>query len=185
MSDSGLPEELLREILFICLDVALSDFFRFPALQDSTRSTTRNASLLLVSKRWLRIGAPLLYGALRLGKPSHAASIATLLSENPDLGNAIINLRIEGDCGSSLAEVVKLAPRVQRLYISVDSESSHGIQSLRRALPYISPRELFLVDLTRVMRSFGLFPWARGINADEAICVVEHAIAHHWTALVR
>ena len=185
MSERGLPEELLREILVICLEVAPSDFFRFPTLQDNTRSPTRNTDLLLVSKRWLRVCTPLLYTSLRLREPSHAVSTAALLSENPGLGNAIINLRIEGDCGASLVDVLKLTPRVQRLYIAADKESNRDAESLRRALPYISPKELFLVDMTRVMRSFGLFPWARGISADEAICVVEHAIAHYWTALVR
>ena len=46
------------------------------------------------------------------------------------------------------------------------------------------PRELALVDMTRVMRAFGLFPWARGARADDAVRAVERALAA-WGTLVR
>ncbi|EKM49636.1 uncharacterized protein PHACADRAFT_131351 [Phanerochaete carnosa HHB-10118-sp] len=183
MSVKDLPEELLREILSACLDVSLADFFRFPTLTDNAGHPPRHADLLLASKQWLRIGAPLLYSSLRLCSPSHAAEVARLLSASPGLGSAIVNLRIEENCGSSLVEIVKCAPRVQRLYISVCHMSSHDVEHLRQALPHILPKQLFLVDMTRVMRFFTLFPWPPGTKADEALHVVEHTIAHHWTML--
>ncbi|GJE91801.1 hypothetical protein PsYK624_079520 [Phanerochaete sordida] len=184
MSTSDLPEELIREILSLCLTISPTEFFRFPTLADHPDRTSRTAGLLLVSKQWLRIGAPLLYASLKLSDASHATAVAALLAADPSLGAAVTSLCIEGDCGAGLAIITKHTPRVARLYLSVDRASNLGAAHLAAALAHLRPRELCAVDMTRVMRAFGLFPWARGTRADDAVGALERAVAC-WTTLER
>lgn len=184
MSERDLPEELVLYILALCLDLPAEDFLRFPTLDGTRKTIARNTDLLLVSRRWLRIGSPLLFASLRLSGPSHTATVARLLSSNPGLGDSIHNLRIEGDCGDGLRGVLQLAPNIQRLYVALDQKTNARTESLRLALRYISPREVFVVDMTRLSRAFPLFPWGRDVRADEAMTAVEHAIAEHWAELV-
>ena len=93
-------------------------------------------------------------------------------------------MRIEGGCGDDLRDVLELAPNVQRVYIAVDQKTNARTKSLRQALRYISPREAFVIDMTRLLRTFPPFPWSKDVRADEAMAAVEHAIAKHWAELV-
>lgn len=183
MSERDLPEELVLYIISLCLDLPSEDFLRFPTADGTRKHISRNADVLLVSRRWLRIGSPLLFASLRLSNPSHTTSVAHQLRCNPGLGSAIRNLRIEGDCGDDLYDVLELAPNVQRLYVALDQKTNTRTDGLRRALPCINPREVFVVDITRFVRAFPLFPWGRDMRADEAMAAIEHAISDHWPGL--
>ncbi|EKM49617.1 uncharacterized protein PHACADRAFT_154096 [Phanerochaete carnosa HHB-10118-sp] len=183
MSERDLPEELVLSILALCFDLPCEDFLRFPTADGARKSTSRNTDLLLVSKRWLRVGSPLLFTSLRLSHPSHATSVAHQLRCNPGLGSAIRNLRIEGDCGDNLCEVLELAPKIERLYIALDQKTNTRTEGLRRAFAYTNPKEVFIMDMTRLLRAFSMFPWGTSVRADEAMAAAEHAIAEHWTEL--
>lgn len=158
MSFAKLPEELLRDILAYALYVPYDEFCRPPALEPvasdlptlkKVKRKPCRADLLLVSKRWLRVGTPLLYECLRLGRRKHARRVTKLFQENPRLGNAVRCLRLEGPYSKKLDEVVKLTPRVQTLYIDVDIESSNNVNGLLRSIPLLNPENLFLRDCSR------------------------------------
>ncbi|GJE97701.1 hypothetical protein PsYK624_139220 [Phanerochaete sordida] len=158
MSFAKLPEELLREILAYALYVPHDEFCRPPALDPAVASEkpaskkkrkASRAGLLLVSKRWLRVGTPLLYECLRLSRRKHARLVTKVLQENPRLGNAVRCLRLEGAYSKKLADVVKLTPRVRTLYIDVDVDASQRINGLLKALPLLNPENLFLRDCSR------------------------------------
>ncbi|GJE91784.1 hypothetical protein PsYK624_079350 [Phanerochaete sordida] len=183
MSERDLPEELVLYILDLCFELPSEDFLRFPTPDGARKNPSRNADILLVSRRWLRIGSPLLFASLRLSDPEHAISVARQLKNNPGLGSVICDVRIEGDCGDDLGSVLALTPNIQRLYVALDQKNNARAEGLRRALPYINPREVFIMDMTRMLRAFPLFPWGRGMRADEAMAAVEHVIAGHWSEL--
>ena len=96
MSEATLPEELLKEILKYHFSVSEEMFFWFPHThpgrwQERYQTFRRKlahppSGLLLVSKRWLRIGTPLLYSDVVILEQKHTKAISQLLTANPALG---------------------------------------------------------------------------------------------------
>ena len=89
MADKKLPEELLREILSYRFAISPTEFCLEPSFDpigSRTRPIERGArpcqELLLVSKRWLRVGTPLLYESLAIRTSEHERTVAKLLAEN-------------------------------------------------------------------------------------------------------
>ena len=103
---------------------------------------------MLVSKRWLRVGTPLLYSAVILWEPRHTKAVAALVKTHPALGKAIRMLRVEGGMGKDLYTIARNAPNVHALYLSVQMRSSEGISGLRRAMPMLNPTTLYLYSTT-------------------------------------
>ncbi|GJE89698.1 hypothetical protein PsYK624_058040 [Phanerochaete sordida] len=184
MSDAQLPEELLREILSLLLSVSEADFCKFPdngcppwmSQQPRGRQSYRPppiCDVLLVSKRWLRVGTPLLYESVHVWSPEHVKAIAAVLRANPGVGKAVRRLRIEGGCGKELYTIVKHAPNVDTLYICLHVKASEGIAGLRKALPLMRPQKLYWLH--------------RGLTlnkaAVEAKALLEKCIAEIWTSL--
>ncbi|GJE91924.1 hypothetical protein PsYK624_080760 [Phanerochaete sordida] len=102
-----LPEEILRDILAYDLRVPHAEFLFYRDWHGDPPALPRPACHLLVSKRWLRVGTPLLYECMRLKKPEHTAAIAQLFRAHPHVGAAVRCLRLEGGFGKELAHVAK------------------------------------------------------------------------------
>lgn len=186
MSERDLPEELLHEVLSLCLTVDPTDFFQVPKIgvQNDESSSKRNIGIPLVSRRWRRIGTPLLYSSLRITEASHAETVAQLLLRDPGLGCAVRNLRIGDGVEDRLHDVAKSTPNVQRLYIALDHTSNDAAKSFAQALPLLRPRELYLIDMTRFLRLYPFFPWRPSMRPDEAVRVVGRVMALNWNNLV-
>ncbi|GJE89701.1 hypothetical protein PsYK624_058070 [Phanerochaete sordida] len=184
-SEARLPEELLREnILILLLSTSEESFCVFPfsgclpwiIYRHSGHPTSKpppSCSALLVCKRWLRVGTPLLYESLSIWSPSHTKAVAALIRSNPIVGKAIRRLRIEGGCGKNLHTIVRHAPNVHTLYICVHVKASEGIAGLRKALPLLQPRKLYWQH--SYLRS--------NKPATEAKELLQKCIAGGWTSL--
>lgn len=157
MSEDTIPEELLREILSYHFTIPEERFFEFPDANlprwrerrgyQGRRSTYKLVSdALVVSKRWLRIGTPLLYHSVTIWDQKHTRAIAQLLKANPSLGRAIRWLRLEGGLGKDLHAIAKFTPNIDMLLMCFRVRASEGVAGFRKALPLLNPTKLYLVS---------------------------------------
>lgn len=185
MSVSALPEELLHRILSYHFHCSIDAFCGDPT-EDTTRNFVRvestdpsrlpvhRSNALLVSKRWLRIGTPLLYRFLSLSTTQHTQSVAVLLRANPSLGRAIHHVRLRGGCGKDLKVVLGAAQNVESLSITLDNmKAKDSIVGLRSVLPMLSPSALYLS-----------LSWRSTKNLQEVSNALMSAISKEWISLV-
>lgn len=183
MGEAALPEELIHDILEMRLFISPAQFFAFPSHEFARwgapprRDVDRPpaSDLLLVSKRWLRIGSRLLYKCVRISMTHHTIAIAELLKKNPALGTAIRSLRLDGGMGKELYTIIDHAPNIESLYVSLHFRPSQGIAGLRQALPLLNPTKLYLhnIELTAASTPSGKQK------------LMEIAISDVWSSLVR
>ena len=187
MSERDLPEELICAILAICLSIPPQDFFRIPNCKQERGAlpTAEISDILTVSRRWYRIGTPLLYSSLPISNAAAAETIIGVLTQYPDVGHATRNIRVEAGAEGNLHAIASLTPKVQKLYIAFDHMSNHAVHALAEALPLWHPNELFLVDMTRFLRLYPFFPYRASMRPDSAIRVVGNTAASYWHDLVR
>lgn len=127
MSESDLPEELLEKILALHLVVVpcepSSYSFRRGEQSDFQPShylasiLRRSHQLLLVSKRWQRIGTPLLYSSVALTTPNAVRSLANALRACRELGSAIRVLFLAHGSSKELYTIAKRAPAIRVLHL--------------------------------------------------------------------
>ena len=173
-AESNLPEELLVVILNCALTTPDSEFCRFPT-PEQTCLPKLHSEILLVSKRWHRIGAPLLYARLRLATPEHVNAASVALKRHLDLGRAVRTLRLEGGYGEGLCEIAKLLPNAERLYVSLDV--SGNIYGLGSALQSLNPKIVYVYSTRDGCEESRL--------QREAKRLVDVAIMTQWASLVR
>lgn len=156
MSEPKLPEELLREVLSYCFTIPHESFCGFPTrfhapLADARRVAGPELShnLLLVCKRWLRVGSPLLYESIALRTSTHAQTVAILIKQNPILGRAVRQLKLFGGYGKDLHTIVKAAPNLQTVYLNMSMRSSDTITGIKRALSIMNPTRLYIEERPR------------------------------------
>ncbi|GJE91928.1 hypothetical protein PsYK624_080800 [Phanerochaete sordida] len=143
-----LPEELLREILSHALLVFPVDFLGFPGDRWSPRlPPRRHSQLLLVSKRWNRVGTPLLYESLDVSGFEQTANIANVLRARPALGRAVRCLRLAERFGKDLVHIAKHTPNVHSLYINLRVIGpGDPVSGVPKALPRWNPVNLYIVE---------------------------------------
>lgn len=171
--DAKVPEEILCKILSYNISISSVDFLRYVECWEHSR-VSRCCHLLLVSKRWLRIGTPLLYEFVWLSRPEHTASVATLLRADPHVGKAIRCLKLEGGLGKDLVHIAKLAPKLQSVYISLRIKSAESITGLKKAFPILKPVNLYIKE----------YIYRDNKKSTEARTLLYAHIQNKWTSLV-
>lgn len=177
MSVESLPEELLEQVLSICLappSWSVREYFCDDGIALRARIRDRNPGLLLVSKRWFRISAPLLYSSLVLSSPTHTTSLAPLLRRNSELATVVRSLWLEPPFPKELHHIIKGASNIDHLYIDLNLDVGHHINGLRSVLPLMNPKILCLAGLGR--------KWHNAVRLE---AVIASCIREHWTSLVR
>lgn len=153
MSEASLPEELLRDILSILLSVHEDHFCAWPTFDRPRwktppnrhiRRTSDDSGILLVSKRWRRIGTPLLYEKLYLWDTKGTKTVAQVIKSDPGLGKTVRYLRLEGGMGRDLHTIIKHAPNIHTLWITPCVRASEGISGLKKSLTLLNPRKLYV-----------------------------------------
>ncbi|EKM49735.1 uncharacterized protein PHACADRAFT_214257 [Phanerochaete carnosa HHB-10118-sp] len=145
--DAALPEEILREILSHNLRISHAGFCYFyydDCGHPISPPTSRCSNLLLVSKRWLRIGTPLLYECVALSKPDHTTAVSSLPRTHPHVDLAVRCLRLEGGLGKDLVHIAKLTPKLHSIYITFNIKSVDSITGLKKAFPLFRPTNLYI-----------------------------------------
>jgi hypothetical protein len=141
-----LPDELIKEILTPALKVP-DELFSDTSSQSPFSTYSRSTSAyLVVARGWLRVATPLLYHVVILRSKAQAQALETALRGNPQLGTYIKKLRIEGGYGTALYSIIKAAPNLKDLFVSLELWSSDSISGLCRGLPKTSPTRVILHD---------------------------------------
>lgn len=177
MSVHDLPEELLEQILSLSFESpAWNVHTYFSDASDSLRTSirSRKTHLLLVSRTWYRISAPMLYSAVILPSPNHIQAVANVLTRHPELGQAIRALWLEPGFPKELYDIVKRAPNIEYLCLNLNLDVRDKINGLRDSLPLLNPTTVCLSGLgTR---------WDKAARLETAIA---GCIRERWRSLVR
>ncbi|KAJ7144548.1 hypothetical protein C8R44DRAFT_725474 [Mycena epipterygia] len=143
----SLPDEILSEILTPALCVP-DDLFSDTSTAQSpfVTRTESTSAILLVCKDWLRVSTPLLYHVVVLRSTPQAQALAVALKKNPDLGRFIKQLRVEGGFGLSMHHILKSAPHITDIFLSLHLHSSESSAGLVLGLPLINPKRIIFWD---------------------------------------
>ncbi|KAJ6568932.1 hypothetical protein B0H19DRAFT_1065714 [Mycena capillaripes] len=109
------PNEIISEILTPLLmhpDEVFSDRSEKALLEPGYLSAT----YLLVCKAWFRVSTPLLYNVVILRTTAQAEALQAVLKTNPEIGQFIKKLRVEGAFGNSMHTILKSASNITDLF---------------------------------------------------------------------
>jgi hypothetical protein len=143
-----IPDEILSEILTPLLkhpDEVFSDTSKKALLEPGYSSST----YLLVCKAWLRVSTPLLYHVVILRTTAQAETLQTVLKSNKEFGLRIKKLRVEGGFGNAMHSILKFAPNITDLFLTLDIWATDSVRGLCSGLPLISPRRVIVVDAVK------------------------------------
>ncbi|KAK7044826.1 hypothetical protein R3P38DRAFT_3432923 [Favolaschia claudopus] len=142
-SNNSLPDEIISEILAPALrvpDAAFATMYSAdPNGSPFMRFSESSSAYLVVCKAWLRVGTPLLYSVIPLRSRAQAQALANALTANPELGQFIKKLRVEGGFGMSMFKVLQAAPKITDIYLSFDIPMSDNPSGLCRGLHLLNP----------------------------------------------
>ncbi|KAJ6546717.1 hypothetical protein DFH09DRAFT_1506423 [Mycena vulgaris] len=141
-----LPEEILSEILSPALKVSDELFSDNSAVSPFSTHNPSTSAYLLVCKDWLRVATPLLYHVVVLRSKAQANVLETVLHINPEFGRYLKKLRVEGGYGTAMLTILKAAPNVTDLFISLSIWSSDATGGLCKGLPLINPHRVIVLE---------------------------------------
>ncbi|KAF7322145.1 hypothetical protein MKEN_00738600 [Mycena kentingensis (nom. inval.)] len=138
-----LPYEIISSILEPLLRVADN---LFVAQLDAPFGcyTPSTSNYLLVSKKWLHSGTPLLYQTVVLRSHGQAEALAAVLASQPEFGLLIKKLRVEGAYGDAMLPIFTGAPNISDLCLSFDIFPTESTAGLCKGLRTMNPRRLIL-----------------------------------------
>ena len=137
--------------------------------------------LLLVCRRWARLGTPLLYEAAIVRTHTQLHALAAALHSAQFLGALVRRLRFEASCGAFLDRVVTRTPRLHTLALSLNTPDEHGFH----AFPYPSRGlRAALAQLCLVRLLLKREKYARNGHVDEMLYLICGAV-RQWDSLVR
>ncbi|KAJ7644352.1 hypothetical protein FB45DRAFT_897617 [Roridomyces roridus] len=139
-----LPDEIIAEILSPALKVPDDVFSDNSRESPFAQYSESSSAFLLVSKAWLRVSTPLLYHVVVLRSTAQAAALERALKMNPELGHFIKKLRLEGGYGIPIHKIIKSAPNISDLFLTLGIWSSDSVGGLVRGLPLMNPTRLIL-----------------------------------------
>ncbi|KAJ6505815.1 hypothetical protein C8R47DRAFT_1066692 [Mycena vitilis] len=143
---SILPDEILSEILSPALKVSDELFSDTSDVSPFAKPSLSTSAYLVVCRDWLRVATPLLYNVVVLRSKSQANALEKVLAKNTEFGRYIKKLRVEGGYGAAMHTILKSAPHITDIFLSLVIYSSDGTQGLCKGLPLINPRRVILVD---------------------------------------
>ncbi|KAJ7651036.1 hypothetical protein FB45DRAFT_1050857 [Roridomyces roridus] len=141
-----LPDEIISEILSPALKVSEELFSDTSDVSPFSNYTPSTSDYLLVCKDWLRVATPLLYNVVVLRSKAQANALQQVLKTNPEFGLFIKKLRVEGGFGTAMHTILKSAPNITDLFISLSIYSSDGTGGLCKGLHLVNPHRIILVD---------------------------------------
>ncbi|KAJ6466391.1 hypothetical protein C8R45DRAFT_1021564 [Mycena sanguinolenta] len=170
-----LPDEIISEILSPALKVSDEAFSDTSPESPFAGYCESSSAFLLVCKAWLRVATPLLYHVVVLRSKAQATALELALRQNPDLGRFILKLRVEGGYGASMLKIIKAAPNVKDMFISINIWSADNVSGLVRGLPTMNLTRVILFD-TRNHSS-------RNKNSQAVVDTLKQCIEQHWKQL--
>ncbi|KAJ7726776.1 hypothetical protein B0H16DRAFT_1780129 [Mycena metata] len=145
MADT-LPDEVISEILSPALKVPEYMFANLSSKSPFAKYSVSSSVALLVCKAWLRVATPLLYNVVVLRSKGQARALQDALQNNRELGRFIKKLRAEGAFAGTMEAILKSAPNVTDLFLSLQIHSSDSSSGLAAGLGPINPTRLIIYD---------------------------------------
>lgn len=143
----SLPNELIKEILYPVFHVPDEMLHDVSSVSPFFRPSYQPCSLqLLVCKRWMIIGTPLLYRIVVVRSKAQACALEHTLRQNKEFGALIQKLRVEGGYGAAMRTIITSSPNIRDLGLSLDLRSSDSVKGLLSSLSGINPSCLTILD---------------------------------------
>jgi len=143
-----LADEILKEILSPPLLVPDEMFADNATVSPFSNAEMSASNVLLVCKRWMRVATPYLYQTVIVRSMPQAKALALALSNNPDFGQYIRKLRIEGGYGDTLCKVADTATFITDLCFTLTLWSDMGVGGLVKILKVVNPQRVILTLAT-------------------------------------
>ncbi|KAK7022197.1 F-box domain-containing protein [Favolaschia claudopus] len=147
MSDTALPDEIISEILSPALKVSDDVFSDTSEVSPFANFSVSTSAYLLVCKSWLRVATPPLYHTVIIRSKAQAKALSLALSKNKQLGRFIKKLRVEGGYGEPMHVIMRCAPNITDIFLSLEIYSSDSTSGLCKGLRLINPTRLILRDV--------------------------------------
>ncbi|KAK7049031.1 F-box domain-containing protein [Favolaschia claudopus] len=142
-----LPDEIILEILSPALKVPDKAFSDSSSISPFATYCASSSVFLLVCKDWLRVATPLLYKVVVLRSKAQANVLEEVLRVNPQLGQFIKKLRVEGGYGAAMQTILEAAASsLQDIFLSLAIRSSDSTVGLCKGLPRINPKRVIISD---------------------------------------
>ncbi|KAJ7651356.1 hypothetical protein FB45DRAFT_820870 [Roridomyces roridus] len=141
-----LPDEIISEVLSPALQVPDELFCDTSHVSPFSTYAPSTSTYLVVCKDWLRVATPLLYNVVVLRSKSQATALEAALKSNPELGRFIKKLRLEGGYGAAIHGILKCAPNITDLFLTLSIWSPDNTTGLCKGLALIEPHRVILVD---------------------------------------
>ncbi|KAJ7651207.1 hypothetical protein FB45DRAFT_1018559 [Roridomyces roridus] len=146
-----LPDEILSEILSPALKVPGELFLDTSDTSPFSNYPPSTSAYLLVCKDWLRVATPLLYNVVVLRSKAQANALEPVLKAHPEFGPFIKKVRVEGGYGSAMHTILKSAPNITDLVLSLYIWSSDNTSGLCKGLPLITAEIQAIAASSRVL----------------------------------
>ncbi|KZV84115.1 hypothetical protein EXIGLDRAFT_297817 [Exidia glandulosa HHB12029] len=161
----NLADETLSQILEYSLyldDDLFADTFEISPFAFWTHSSSE---ILLVCRRWARIGTPHLYEAVVLRTSAQARALAAALQCYPHFGRFVRRLRLEGIYSKVIASISRMAPAITDFCFAPQGHGGEPVTGLCKALQILRPRRIIL----------GFWVWNHMWNTEQ----LDDALASH------
>ncbi|KAJ7773851.1 hypothetical protein B0H16DRAFT_113647 [Mycena metata] len=146
----ALPDEIISEILSPALKIPEEMFSDIESMSPFASPGVSSSAALVVCKAWLRVATPLLYHVVVIRSKAQARALERTLRDNPDLGRFIKMLRLEGGFGPAMERILKAAPNVTDIFLSLQIHAPDSTIGLLRGLPHINPTRMILWEDTMI-----------------------------------
>ncbi|KAJ7737357.1 hypothetical protein B0H16DRAFT_1572288 [Mycena metata] len=143
---AALPDEILSEILSPALKVSDERFSDTSNVSPFAKYEFSTSAYLVVCKDWLRVATPLLYNVVILRSRSQANALEKVLQKYKEFGRFIHKLRVEGGYGMAMHTILKSAPNITDIFLTLKIWSDDSTQGLCNGLPLINPHRVIVVD---------------------------------------
>ncbi|KAL5525637.1 hypothetical protein ACEPAG_6973 [Sanghuangporus baumii] len=166
----SLPDELVKEILSDILTVPEDEFSHVGPLSPFGRKVSSSSDVLLVSKRWLRIGTPLLHECIVLRSSAQADALYGFIrgKTGSQVNGYVRRIRLEGSFGAVVGKIFAVLPDISDLYSRLPSHRGENVNSLLQGLLRVNPIRLILEAPRNDLRK----------NSFTMITAITHAVKH-------
>ncbi|KAL5504278.1 hypothetical protein ACEPAH_8352 [Sanghuangporus vaninii] len=174
ISVHSLPDELAKEVLSNILIVPEDEFSHVGPSSPFGRKVSSSSDVLLVSKRWLRIGTPLLYECVVLRNSAQANAFYGFIKGKvgSQVKGYVRRMRLEGSFGAVVGKMFAILPGISELYLRLPVTREENVNGLVQGLPKLNP--------TRVI--FELSPSKLWKNSFTMMAALSHEV-RQWVTL--
>jgi len=141
-----LADETLAAIIEGVLEVEDDDFASFDIeLSPFAQREYSNADVLLVCKRWMRVGTPPLFHTCIIRSTAQSQALAKALKISP-FGTFVRRVRIEGSYGVSVKQFLEKATNIQELAVAMPEASKGNAKPTFSMLGMLQLRRFILCN---------------------------------------